>query len=50
MATILKPAASIIFKIAPELPALKASGLIMVNVLFVAMGFYIFIGLNWGQT
>jgi hypothetical protein len=31
---------------APEFPALKASGLIMVNVLFVAMGFYILIGLN----
>src|SRR5690606_34168771 len=37
MATILKPASSIIFKIAPEFPSAKASGLIIVNVLLVAM-------------
>jgi hypothetical protein len=34
---ILNPAPSIIFRIAPALPASKASGLIMVNVLFPAM-------------
>jgi hypothetical protein len=45
IATILNPAPSIIFNIAPELPAPKASGLIMVKVLLPAI-VIIFVGLN----
>src|SRR5690606_12925600 len=37
MATILKPSAIMSFKIAPMWPFATASGLIIVNVLFVAM-------------